>query len=349
MSRLRVALAGLGPRGRHWAEVLHRSAGTEVVAYCDPNDAALERAMTAYGARPGYARLEEALANIDGVDAVVLATPPVGRRPQLEAAVARRLPILVEKPLALDLQEARSFVDLAERAQTPLMVGLNFRYLGVTKEFKRLLDEQVVGAAAFAHFTYERYRDGTEARLNKYPLTMSHPMLWEQSIHHFDLMRHAYGGTVETVYARTWNPPWSMYEGDSNVSAIFTFDDGLSVNYQGTWQANWRQPFFQWRTECTSGVIFQGDQFGALSYVPRDAATTTPVSLPEHETWITDTSGLYESFLNAVTGQGPLECTARDHLESLGMVEACARSSADNRVVAMNEIRTWDGGAAMGP
>lgn len=349
MSRLRVALAGLGPRGQHWATVLHRSAETEVVAYCDPNDAALERAMASFGPRPSFRSLEDALVNIEGVDAVVLATPPVGRRSQLEAAFDRRLPVLVEKPLALDLAEAQAFVELGEKARTPLMVGLNFRYLDVTKELKRLLDQQVVGAAAFAHFTYERYRDGTEARFNKYPLTMRHPMLWEQSIHHFDLMRHAYEGAVATAYARTWNPSWSMYEGDTNISAVFTFDDGLTVNYQGTWQANWRQPTFQWRTECTRGVIFQSDQFGALSYAQRDVATTTPIPLPEHETWITDTSGLYASFVNAVIGQGPLECTARDHLESLAMVEACVRSSADNRVVAMSEVRAWDGGASMGP
>lgn len=349
MSRLRVVLAGVGPRGRHWAEVLHRSTTTEIVAFCDPNAEALERAVASYGRRPTFANLEIALTRTPGVDAVVLATPPRGRRPQLEAALERRIPVLAEKPLALDLDEARDFVEMAERATTPLSVGLNFRYLDVTTRLKRLLDERVVGEPAFAHFTYERFRDGTEARLNKYPLSMRHPMLWEQSIHHFDLMRYVYGLPVETVYAKTWNPSWSMYEGDTNVAAVFTFQDDFSVTYQGTWQANWRKPAFQWRTECTGGVIFQDDQFGGLSYAPRDALDLTPVTLQPHETWISDTAALYSSFARTVAEGGPVECTGRDHLESLAMVEACVRASADNRVVGMREVRTWDGGAQMGP
>ena len=36
-------------------------------------------------------------------------------------------------------------------------------------------------------------------------------MLWEQSIHHFDLMRYCYQAEVRSVQATTWNPPWSLY------------------------------------------------------------------------------------------------------------------------------------------
>ena len=346
---MRVALAGLGPRGRYWAEVLRRAGDSEIVAMCDPSEAALRQALALNGPCPTFPDLESALAAIRDVDAVVLATPPRGRRSQLEAAIERGLPVLVEKPLALDLSEAREFVELAEHAQVSLMVGLNFRYLDVTRKLKRLVDTGVVGAPAFAHFTYERFRDGTEARLNKYPLTMDHPMLWEQSIHHFDLMRFVYGRDVETVYARTWNPPWSMYRGDTNVAAIFTFGGGLSVTYQGTWQGNWIHPTFQWRTECTEGVVFQDDQFGALSFASRDAVHRTSVPLKPHEAWITDAADLYASFARAVAKEGPLECTGRDHLESLAMVEACVRSSADNRVVTVGEVRSWTEGASMGP
>lgn len=349
MKRIRVALTGLGPRGTHWARVLHESNDTEVVAFCDPSDTALEAAVQAFGPHATFPTLEQALATLDGVDAVVIATPPMGRTGQIAAACDRRLPMLVEKPLALDLDEARALVQLAADASTPLMVGLNFRYLGVTIALKRLLDRQVLGAAEFAHFTYERFRDGRLARLNKYPLSMRHPMLWEQSIHHFDLLRHVYGRRVRSVYARTWNPSWSMYEGDTNVSAVFTFEGGFTVNYQGTWQANWQQPSFQWRTECTDGVIIQDDPFGSLRYGRREDPTLQPVPLPPHETWITDTAALYRSFLQAIADEAPWECTGRDHLESLEMVAACARSSAENRVIAVPAGSASSGGSPMGP
>ncbi|MDX2138777.1 MAG: Gfo/Idh/MocA family oxidoreductase, partial [Chloroflexota bacterium] len=215
MNPLRIVLGGLGVRGRHWADVITRSPRCEIVAYADPNPAACARMATQFGERPAFASVEAALAAMEGVDAVVLANPPIGRQAQVEAAVARKLPLLIEKPLALDVAEAEQLVATAERANVPLMVGLNFRYLGVTKAAIQLFADGTVGQPAFARFTYERYRDGNRPDLNKYPLTMDQPMLWEQSIHHFDLLRYVYGQEPVAVEARTWNPPWSMYASDT--------------------------------------------------------------------------------------------------------------------------------------
>jgi predicted dehydrogenase len=187
-------------------------------------------------------------------DALVLATPPDTREAHLELACAERLPVLVEKPLSLDLAEAARFVRMADAAGIPLMVGLNFRYLDVTVQTKRLLREGAVGRAEFARFTYERWRDGHRPGINRYPLTMVHPMLWEQSIHHFDLLRFVYEDEPTDVYARTFNPSWSMYRDDTNVSAIFSFAGGRTVNYQGTWQSSHVTPGFEWRSECSEGV-----------------------------------------------------------------------------------------------
>ncbi|MBZ0275084.1 MAG: Gfo/Idh/MocA family oxidoreductase, partial [Anaerolineae bacterium] len=283
MTPLRVVIAGLGVRGRHWAEVLVSSPRCEIAAYADPNPAACEEAVKRYGEAPVFASAEEALAAIPDVGALVLANPPVGRESQVQAAVERNIPMLIEKPLALDLAEAAHLNDLAEAADVPLMVGLNFRYLGVTKATQTLLAEQKVGQAEFAHFTYERYRDGRRPDLNKYPLTMEHPMLWEQSIHQFDLMRYVYDQEPVMVQCHTWNQSWSMYTHDTNVAAIITFSDGMVVNYQGTWMGNWDVPHFEWRTECTGGIITQRDQFGDLFYARRDDAALIPVVLPPHE------------------------------------------------------------------
>lgn len=338
MKPLRVLLAGLGVRGRHWAEVLTRSPRTDIAAYVDPHPAARDRMIAQYGERPAFESVEAALASAVEVEAVLLANPPVGRLAQVQAAAARSLPLLVEKPLALSLPEAAALVAIAEAASVPLMVGLNFRYLGVTQAVKRLLADETVGEAAFARFTYERYRDGNRPDLNKYPLTMDQPMLWEQSIHHFDLLRYVYGSEPVSVMCRTWNPAWSMYASDANVAALFTFANGMVVNYQGTWQSGWAQPRFEWRTDCTDGIISQRDQFGDLLYARHADADLTPVPLPPHEQWITETGHLLDAFVDAVVEGQPLQCSGRDHLSSLAMVEACILSTREDRCVAVNSV-----------
>jgi predicted dehydrogenase len=343
---LRVLLAGLGVRGGYWAQVINRSARSEIVAYADPNPEALARAVSMYGDLPAYATVEEALANRDDIDALVLANPPVGRESQIRAAVDRAIPMLIEKPLALTLSEAVELVMIAEQASVSLMVGLNFRYLGVTVALQKLLATEAVGKPAFARFTYERWRDGTRPDLNKYPLTMEHPMLWEQSIHHFDLLRYVYRSEPQTVQCHTWNPAWSMYDHDSNVSAIFTFKNGMTVNYQGTWQGNWNQPHFEWRTECSEGIISQRDQFGDLYYARRDDPALTSVKLPPHERWISDTSGLWAAFLRHVVDGDPLECSGRDHLHSLAMLDACIQSSRTLQGISVDDVLATAGAAA---
>ncbi len=335
---LKVLLAGLGVRGRHWAEVIKRDARADLLAYADPDARACQRACAEFGDRPAFAHVEDALNSLDDVGALVLANPPMERESIVRAAAGRGLHMLIEKPLALDLDEARRCVEIAERAGTSLMIGLNFRYLEVTTALKGLLAEERVGKPAFARFTYERWRDGGRGDLNDYPLTMRQPMLWEQSIHHFDLMRYVYGQEPVRVSCRAWNPDWSMYAHESNVAALIEFDGGLVVNYHGTWQGNWAVPGFEWRTDCSEGIITHREQFGALYYARRDDEKLTPVSLPAHERWITETRALFERFVDHVLDGTALECSGRDHLMSLAMLEACVRSSEQKSAVDVGGI-----------
>lgn len=334
---VRLLLAGLGARGRFWRTVIERDSRAVAVAFVDP----LPAARAAFGElQPGvptFADLDEAVA-ATAPDALVLATPPDTRAGHVAIACERKLPLLVEKPLSLDLVEAARFVREAAAAGIPLMVGLNFRYLDVTRQTKRLLADGHVGEASFARFTYERWRDGHRPGINRYPLGMVHPMLWEQSIHHVDLLRFVYDDEPTDVYARAFNPPWSMYADATNVSAVFSFAGGRVVNYQGTWQANHVVPAFEWRTECTEGVIFQRDQFGDLSYARRDDPKATTVPLAPHEVWLSDTGGVLAAFLAHLLDGAPLECSGADHLRSLAMIEACVRSSATGAAVSVPAI-----------
>ena len=335
---LKILLGGLGVRGRHWAEVIKRSKRADLVGLADPSPAALARAVAEFGERPLFASVEAALAALAEVDALVLANPPMDREAIVRLACARKLPMLIEKPLALRLDKAATLVRIAESAGVSLMVGLNFRYLSVTTAMMRLLAEKAVGHPEFARFTYERWRDGRRPDLNDYPLVMDHPMLWEQSIHHFDLMRFVYGQEPVRLQCQTWNPTWSMYAGDSNVSALIEFDGGLRVNYQGAWQGSWAAPGFEWRTDCADGIITQRDEFGALYFARCDDTELTAVSLPPHERWISETTALFAAFIEHVVDGAALQCSGRDHLMSLAMLEACVQLSASGSGVHVRDV-----------
>ncbi|MDG4889755.1 Gfo/Idh/MocA family oxidoreductase [Mesorhizobium sp. WSM4887] len=336
MTRLRFIVVGLGARAQFWLRVLNESDECEVVGLVDPRVEVHTRAQ----ALCPSATIGTDFASIVGeveADVALLCTPPFGREKQMEVACQAGLAILAEKPLAESVDKARRYVEMTEQAGVMLMVGLNYRFLPVTAETRRLFDEQI-GQPEFARFTYQRWRDGKLPHLNRYPLTMTQPMLWEQSIHHFDLMRFVYQAEPVRVFAKSFNPSWSMYADDANVSAVLEFSNGIIVNYQGTWQSNWGVPNFEWRHECLNGIVIQRDQYGELAFAERDQAVLTPVALPPYELWINDATALLRSFVAAYRGEAPLQCTGRDHLSSLRMIEACVRSSETGQSVIPAEL-----------
>lgn len=332
MTAVRVILVGLGARARIWRRVVSAHPACRIVGLVDTRSEAVAAALAETPGAIGGATLADVTARA-GADTVILSTPPGGREDQIAAACDAGLAILAEKPLADSVVAAEAHVARAAAAGVPLAVGLNFRYLAVTRALKALVTSDTLGPPEFGHFTYERWRDGQLPHLNKYPLTMDQPMLWEQSIHHFDLMRFVYDAEPTAIVARTFNPSWSMYRGDANVAALITFTRGIQVTYQGTWAGNWQRLGFNWRTECRHGIAVQAEMFGALGYALRDDPELTPVTLAAQEPWVDDAAAFLADFVAHLQGRGALPCPATDHVKSLRMVEACIQSSATGQSV----------------
>jgi predicted dehydrogenase len=191
----------------------------------------------------------------------------------------------------------------------------------------------------YAVFTYLRNR-GKRPDLNTYPLTMDDPMLLEQSIHHLDLLRYAYDREVETVVADSWNPPTSVYRGDSAVAALLGMTGGLRVSYLGTWTAGTNRFEFRWRTDCADGIFVQAAQEGALSVArrvpgaeisgprfPTHSEPLMPEDLTPDRFLIDDTVRLLDHYLDVIEGLAEPGPTGRDHLRTLGLLDAIVVSA----------------------
>jgi myo-inositol 2-dehydrogenase / D-chiro-inositol 1-dehydrogenase len=335
----RTLVVGYGNRGRMWAEVTARAdSGAVLSGIVDPSAERRQVAADAHAGCRTFPDLDSAL-QAGGHDGVVLVTPPYNRLAQAQAVFDAGLPLLAEKPLTLDLHEARAIVELSEQRGLALMVGLNFRFLPVSRKLRELIGEEFLGPLGFGQFNYIRNRDGRRPGLNKYPLEMQHPMMLEQSIHHLDLIRYCYRRDVSHVACRTFNPSWSMYRHDANVSCLLTLNDGVEVNYQGTWTSGWNDWAFGWRSDCARGVIVQQQLFSDLAFAATEDAALTPIALPAFEAFYDDTAALLGAFITHLRSGAELECSGRDHLETLALCFAAIESSEQQRVVEMAEFR----------
>lgn len=349
---VRVVQVGVGIRGEQWSRVIQDNPDTTVVGYVARRLNVLKERVKEFGDEgvPCFNDLAQALDETQP-DAVVLVTPPEGHHEQVMLAFERGIHALVEKPLTEDMEEAIDLVREADERGLQMMVGMNFRYLPSHQKIRQVIGDEELGKPSFAQFTYIRHRDGRRADLNKYCLTMEQPMLLEQSVHHLDLMRYCYDREVKWVQADTWNPSWSTYEDDSNVSVLLGFEDGLHVNYLGTWTAAWNQFNFQWRTDCSGGLLLQKRQFSDLHKVEfkpalgmsgvrfkDEAEPLVPVDVAEAEAFVDDTRLLLARFVEALQQEKPVETSGKDHLKTLALVIACIEAAKTHKRIEMDEF-----------
>ncbi len=119
MSRLRVAVVGVGHLGRHHARVLAGLADVELVGVADRR---IEQARAV--AEPlGTEATDDYRTLLDRVDAVSIAVPTTLHREVAGAFLKRGIPAMVEKPLAGNVAEAEELVTLAESKGVVLQVG----------------------------------------------------------------------------------------------------------------------------------------------------------------------------------------------------------------------------------
>ncbi len=342
MPPFRLLLVGLGNRGTMWSEVIASLPDAGIAGAMDIDEHRRETFRAKHPEVPLFADLDEALA-AGGYDAVVLVTPPDGHLSQARAIFAAGLPLMAEKPLTVNLDDAVTIVRMAEDAGLALSVCLNFRYLPVSQKKRELVRSQACGAPGMGQFVYQRNRDGLRPGLNRYPLVMEDPMMLEQSIHHLDLIRYCYDREVVSIACRTWNPPWSMYAHDSSVQCLLTMAGGLEVNYIGTWTSGWNEPHFLWRTDCEDGAILQRDLFTDIALARRGDPVPQPIEIAEARAYYDDTAALLSAFIASRRAGSPPPCDGRDHLRTLALCFAGLESSRNGVVVRMQDFYDRNG------
>jgi predicted dehydrogenase len=119
MSRLRVAVVGVGHLGKEHARILSSLPDVELIGVVDPNSAQAE----AVAQRCGTRAFREHRTLLPLVDAAVIAAPTSHHSTLATDFLERGLPLLVEKPMAQTVRQAEAMVELAQQRRTLLQIG----------------------------------------------------------------------------------------------------------------------------------------------------------------------------------------------------------------------------------
>ena len=122
---LRVGVVGCGYWGSKHVRTLASLESVSEVVIIEPNS---QRAGSLLRDSSGLVSRPTLTSALDAVDAVVIATPPSTHMALALEAIAAGKHVLVEKPLAASVADARAIVDAAEDQGVALMVGHTFEF-----------------------------------------------------------------------------------------------------------------------------------------------------------------------------------------------------------------------------
>ena len=142
---LRVGVVGVGVMGSNHARVFADMPGVRLTSIADPDRKQREIVAQTLGCA-GFNDVDAMLAG--GVDAVTIAAPTHLHRDIALACIARRVHVLVEKPIASSVEEGREIIAAARRADVTLMVGHVERFNPAVEAIKNAIrGEEILSIA----------------------------------------------------------------------------------------------------------------------------------------------------------------------------------------------------------
>jgi predicted dehydrogenase len=287
---------------------------------------------------PVFADLDAALAAVES-EVVLLVSPPATRRALGETALAAGRHVVVEKPLALNAEDARALVLAGERAGRHVMVAQNYRFRRQSRALQALVATGALGRLLAVRISCRRDLRELQLPPHDWRRRMAQPYLFDMAVHHVDLLRMVTGLDVAEVDARAWRAPDADFDHELTLVGLLTLGDGTTVAYDGTWAATGRQTSWNGDWELV-GEEGRATWTGGVADALRGTVTLgrydePPERVPLPRLAAVDRLGVLHELRRALAEGGTPECAAADNVRTLAAVLAAARSADERRPIAV--------------
>ncbi len=293
--------------GAHHARVYGELPEAQLVAVADADEARLADVRWRDGVR-AYQDYGKMLAE-EALDAVSIAVPT---RLHIDVALAcaeRGVPLLVEKPLAADLDECIQIKEAAERAGVTMMVGHIERFNPVVLAAGKWIREGKLG----------RIHEARMQRIGPFhERTRDVGVVHDLATHDIDILRVLFDCDVERVSAEVQSGVRTAYE--DSLSAVLRLTSGIVASLE----VNWLSPskFRGFSLLCDRGTLVG-------HYIPQ----TLTLELPSGESENIPVErneplrAELDAFLSFAHGDAPPPVTADDAIAAMRVVEALIESA----------------------
>jgi myo-inositol 2-dehydrogenase/D-chiro-inositol 1-dehydrogenase len=278
-----VAFIGVGNRGSYLLRQMLKVPGIKVVAICDIDPDALQRAVSAASAAghspDGYAEYRKLLDRKD-LDAVVIATPVDLHKEMSVASLEVGKSVYCEKPMALTPEDCRIVTNAAASAKGIFQAGFQLRHDPNRAASMGFIKKGGIGKVLFLQ-GYRHTNDLPRRTLWYFDRTRSGDNIVEQACHIIDLMvwaagshpLRAYGAGGINLYK---NEPPGRTTMD-NYTVIYEFPDDVRCSFSHIY---FDPPGFSGIKERVYGSLGSVD-LATATYIEREKKGEKKIEVPD--------------------------------------------------------------------
>ena len=328
----RIGLIGCGFYAQNhlnaWNDL--RAQGAELVAVCDLDPAKAEAAGSRFGAQ-WFTDADKMLDSVQ-IDLLDIVTRMDSHRALGAKAAARKIPAILQKPLAPDLEECVQIVETAARNGVWIAVHENFRFETPMLRVKAVLDAGEIGTPNWARISFRTGYDVYKGQ--PYLMTEDRLSILDSGIHVLDLARW-FLGEVEHLTCETQrrNP---AIKAEDTATMMLRHKSGAVSIVETTYESHRIPDVFPetlLEIEGTEGsvIVIQGEQMIVTS---RGTARTEAIgsellgwtSRPWHvaQESVRNTNA---HMLAAFRAGVPADTSGADNLKTFALVEAAYLSA----------------------
>ena len=341
MARVGYVIVGAGAISAQHIEAIRITDDAYVAGVCD---ASAERAKAA-GERwgvPWSPHLNEAL-GWSGVDAAVICTPSGLHAEQALAALQAGKHVLIEKPIALSLDDADRVIEEARSRALVASTVSQRRFEPAVQAIRQVLSDGALGPVAFVEgltldYRPQQYYDSATWRGTR---AFDGGALMNQGIHMVDLVRWL-AGPIVLVAGQAATVAKKM-EAEDTATAAVAFASGALGSLVATTCAYPGVPH-ELRIHGERGYIhLRGEELASWEVpgFPRPAPTQEPAG-PAAATWGTTFVGharQYRDVTSAIVEHRPPAISGADGRDTLAVVLAVYESAATGHAVSLKDLK----------
>ena len=268
---------------------------------------------------------------------VDICSPAETHLPFIKLCAQQGIHVICQKPIANDLETAKTISALARQHSIRLMVHENFRFRVWYREVKRQLDSGIIGKPFYCRNDARiagtvRTSDFPDVpwSLARQPFFAEIPrfLILESAIHQIDVCRYLFGD-IKQIYAKARKISPDV-QGEDLTSMILDFDDLHAVVERSYASRGYRKPPL-----VTESMVIEGDR-GSL-FLEADGKIRIEVDVPGKRETITPEIDLENAYPNSYahtilhfaeclrTGV-PFETDIEDNLKTLSATLAAYKS-----------------------